>query len=332
MMPEQAGALVIANNNFFLNRSGQTPRYIICHGTAGGNSAVNIATYFASTVGTANPVSSHYVIDQQGVVVQCVSEANGAWANGAYSSGHATFWNENVNPNLTTISIEHVKAHTDNSDTLTDAQFEASWKLINDICERWDIPKKLADASGGITGHFSIDPVNRSRCPGPYPWDTLIANINGGGDTMLELTDPTVARYFQAGANGSWACVNGVTMIGDNLKFYRGNNGLALLGLPLSNEIYPKNFPGTAIVPCERGIIAYDPGRTIDNPLIAGHCYLLHIDKGPGLDLITNNATATLNNQITSLKSQVSSLMTQLQGLQTLQAKLAQIKQFVATL
>jgi len=331
MMPDYTGALVIANNNYYSNRNGLTPRYVICHGTAGGNSATGIANYFASTVGGANPVSSHYIIDQQGVVVQCVAESDGAWANGAFSSGHATFWNENVNPNLISISIEHVKAHTDNSDMLTDAQFEASWKLINDICSRWNIPKKLVDASGGITGHFSIDPVSRARCPGPYPWDTMIANINGG-DTMLELTDPTVARYFHAGANGSWVCSNGVTLIGDNLKFYRSNNGLALLGLPLSNEIYPKNFPGTAIVPCERGIITYDPGRTIDNPLLTGHCYLLHIDKGPGLDLITSNATATLNNQIATLKVQVTSLMSQLQGLQTLQAKLAQIKQFVANL
>jgi N-acetyl-anhydromuramyl-L-alanine amidase AmpD len=35
-----------------------------------------------------------------------------------------------------------------------------------------------ADAIGGITGHSSIDPVSRSHCPGPYPWDELFTYLN----------------------------------------------------------------------------------------------------------------------------------------------------------
>ena len=53
-------------------------------GTAGGSSAENIAAWFQ------NPdaqVASHYVIGQDGTVVQCVDESDGAWANGRIESG-----------------------------------------------------------------------------------------------------------------------------------------------------------------------------------------------------------------------------------------------------
>lgn len=167
------------NNNCFPNRNGYRPRYVILHGTAGGSSAQAIANYFASTQGTANPVSAHYVIGTDGSVVQCNSENDGAYANGFISAGADSWWDLNINPNNITITIEHCKPSTDNSDSLTPPQQGASFQLIQAICQRWNIPMRAADADGGITGHFSIDPVNRSRCPGPYPWDALWAFLKG---------------------------------------------------------------------------------------------------------------------------------------------------------
>jgi hypothetical protein len=169
----------IPNNNYFANRSGLKPRYVIIHGTAGGTSAQAIANYFVSTQGTPNPVSSNYVAGQDGAIVRCVDEANGAFANGYLSPGHDAFWNESINPNLITISIEHCNPANDNSAPLTTAQKAASFALIRDICQRNNIPMRVADANGGITVHFSIDPVNRLRCPGNYPWPALWAYLKG---------------------------------------------------------------------------------------------------------------------------------------------------------
>src|SRR5690349_13881612 len=138
-MPDEIGAIWIPNKNFFPNRDGYKPSYIILHGTAGGTNAVAIADYFASTQNTANPVSAHYVVGTDGVVVQCNNESDGAYSNG-YVSGasgtsgngngngyHDSWWDSDINPNLLTISIEHVKSATDNSNQLTAAQQQASF-------------------------------------------------------------------------------------------------------------------------------------------------------------------------------------------------------------
>jgi N-acetylmuramoyl-L-alanine amidase len=296
-MTDQAGALWVPNGNAFVGRDGLKPRYVILHGTAGGTSAQAIANYFASTQGGNNPVSATYVIGTDGTIVQCNSEADGAWANGVFSNGHDSWWDTQVNPNNITISIEHCKASSDNSDALTQPQQAASFKLIHDICQRWNIPMRLADADGGITGHFSIDPVNRSRCPGTYPWDELWAFLKGAGgtETMLDLTDPVVQTFFTDGGNGSWKCKkNGVILFGGNLSFYRSKGGPALFGLPLANELYPSQYPGTAIVPCERVLIVYDPERKIDNPPIHGSGYLLHINSEIGQKLLMQEKNGTI--------------------------------------
>ncbi|GCE12676.1 N-acetylmuramoyl-L-alanine amidase [Tengunoibacter tsumagoiensis] len=300
MNADEEGVTVIPNQNYFPDRNGQKPLYVILHGTAGGTSAEAIANFFATTENTNNPVSSHYVIGQDGKVVQCVPESGGAWANGIFSAGHEPFWNTSINPNNSTISIEHCKPSSDNSDPLTSAQQAASFQLIQHICQRWKIPMRTADASGGITGHFSIDPVSRSRCPGNYPWDQLWSYLKGGG-SMLQLTDPSVQPFFSDGGNGAWKCKNGVVLLGANLTFYRTYGGPGLLGLPLSNEIYPPQHPNTAIVPCERAIIIYDPNRSVDNPPISGPCYLLHIDSGLGQQLLAQSTNTALQTYINKL-------------------------------
>lgn len=179
---DEENVLWIPSPNYFPGRSGHIPRWIIVHGTAGFNSAEDVGYYFQTA-----EVATHYTIGREGRVVQSVEEIHGAWANG-YISGpsgksgdvghHDHWWNKDINPNLLTISIEHVKPSRDNSDEITQAQKEASFCLIEHICQRHNIPRRLADEHGGITGHYSMDPVNRSFCPGPYPWDELIMYLN----------------------------------------------------------------------------------------------------------------------------------------------------------
>jgi len=169
----ERNALWIPSNNYFPGRFGHTPHWIIIHGTAGFSSAEEVGHYFQRA-----DVATHYIIGQDGTLVCCVDEEDGAWGNGGVTKGHDPWWSRTLNPNLVTISIEHVKPSRDNSDELMDIQKRASFTLIKQICDRYNIPKRRADADGGITGHYSMDPVHRSFCPGPYPWDELFAFLN----------------------------------------------------------------------------------------------------------------------------------------------------------
>jgi len=141
---------------------------------------------------------------------------------------------------------------------------------------------------------------------------------------MLSLTDPVVEKYFVAGDNGTWRCKsNGVILQNANLNFYRSYGGPAMFGLPLTNEIYLSAYPNTAIVPCERAIICYDPSRKIDNPPIGTQSYLMHINLGVGQQMIAKALVDPLNVQISTLKSQLSTTQSQLTTLQS-QLKAAQ--------
>jgi N-acetyl-anhydromuramyl-L-alanine amidase AmpD len=190
-------------------RNGHTAKYVIIHGTAGGTSAVAIANYFKSTEGSpTDPKSTHYIIGTDGQIVQVIAEANTAWGNGILSAGHDPWWSTGLNPNFVTISIEHCKASQDNSDELTEAQKAASFLLIKHICERHNVPKRKADARGGITGHCSIDPVSRSHCPGPYPWDDLFAYLTEE-DTVNNIDQLKAAGWKYEEQQKIWTAPNG---------------------------------------------------------------------------------------------------------------------------
>ena len=167
----------IPSPNYFPARAGYSPRWIIIHGTAGFGSAEEVGYYFQQA-----EVATHYIIGRDGVIVQCVGEQDGAWGNGGVTEGHAKWWTREINPNNVTISIEHVKPARDNSDELTEIQKAVSFQLVQRICRRHGIPGRWADADGGITGHYSMDPLYRSFCPGPYPWDELFSFLEDKND------------------------------------------------------------------------------------------------------------------------------------------------------
>src|SRR2546429_5106772 len=203
-MSDYKDAIWYPNNNFFSNTGKKS--FVIIHGTAGGSSAQGIASFFRSTEGTDHPASTHYIVGQDGAVVQTIAEKDGAYGNGVVNND-----NWSGNPNFYTISVEHVKPSTDNSDALTDAQKQASFKLVKDICERNGIGMHDADDNTGITGHFAIDPVNRARCPGLYPWSELWAYLAGNQqpqeeeEIVIGFDNPVIAAYFE-GNDTAWRC------------------------------------------------------------------------------------------------------------------------------
>ena len=167
----------IPSPNHWNGREGHTPLWLILHGTDANTNDYDGAYETAGWFQT-NSVSANYVVGRRGLVAQCVQESDAPYANGGVTNTptrkHDPWWSSDLNPNLVTISIEHVKhAGNNNADALTPTQQQASFALIYDICKRNNIPMRQADAHGGITGHFSMDPLERAYCPGTYPWNEL---------------------------------------------------------------------------------------------------------------------------------------------------------------
>jgi N-acetyl-anhydromuramyl-L-alanine amidase AmpD len=182
-MVDQAGAIAmfVPADNVFPGYWNHKPLWVCIHKTAGFHTAQDVAAFFQTV---PDKRSAHYVVGQDGAIVQCVSESDGAGANCCPEVGHAAFLPEGINLNLLTISIEHVDPATDNSTPLTSAQKQASFKLVQGICARHGIPMKPGDASGGIIGHNQVNPINRAHCPGNYPWSELWTYLQKGSVSM----------------------------------------------------------------------------------------------------------------------------------------------------
>lgn len=279
----------VPDANVFPYYWGNTPKWVVIHKTASGGTAQDIANFFYHVLDRR---SSHYIVDQAGVVVQCVSEHDGAGANGDLQIGHAPYLPSGINMNLVTISIEHVDPAPDNSTPLTEAQKAASFALVLGICQRHNIPMRAGDGAGGIIRHADISPQTRALCPNNYPFDELYAYLQQGGHMSIDITNPVAASWYSD--IGGWWHLKGanpdLAIHGEILNTYRtmpssgAGAGITELGKPLTNEIAlidkdGKQLPGGAVYQVfERGGLVYDPQRALsDPPYSHGPCYRLLI-------------------------------------------------------
>jgi N-acetylmuramoyl-L-alanine amidase len=262
------------------DRGGHKLKYITLHKTAGFRKKEECADYFAQD-GVQS--SANFIIDPDGTFLQGIPTSLGPWANAPLGAKHADFLTE-INPNLECIAIEHIDPAEDNSTPLTDAAKDTSFRLIKCLCDAHGIPARRGDAAGGVIDHRDIDQVNRARCPGNYPHDELWAYLKGG-DTVAALTLKDVQDFFVDGGKGAWKSkTTDKVLQGQILKFYSLNNGLALFGLPVTDEQH--DIPGIIYSICERAVIVYDPKRVADHPPIddKSACYTAHIDGGAFLN------------------------------------------------
>lgn len=187
--------MYVDNSRVFLDANPHND--IVIHKTAGFSSAKQVAVFFATV---KDERSAHYIVGQNGEIIQCVREKDGAGANCCLSNNtsmwsYNTYWNRfnNTNLNLYTISIEHVDPDINNQTPLTEAQKEASFELVLDICKRKQI------TASHIWPHNSI---SNTVCPGNYPLQELkdyikknmqenVQNIpDGWTDNGMVLTAP----------------------------------------------------------------------------------------------------------------------------------------------
>jgi len=124
--------------------------------------------YFEGTIDWfQNPdsqASAHYLVSQEGEIVQMVREKDIAW--------HAGNWEYNQR----SIGIEHEdKGNWDKPNWATEELYQASAALVRYLCDKYGIPKDRTH----IIGHNEVPGVTKP-CPGPYwDWDYFMGLVKG---------------------------------------------------------------------------------------------------------------------------------------------------------
>jgi N-acetylmuramoyl-L-alanine amidase len=110
----------------------------------------------------AAKVSAHYLIEEDGRLVQLVAEERRAWHAGV------SFWKGERDINAVSIGIELVNpGHEFGYRDFPDAQIEALIGLLGAVRGRWEVP------GGRILGHSDVAP-DRKLDPGEkFPWKRL---------------------------------------------------------------------------------------------------------------------------------------------------------------
>ncbi len=110
-------------------------------------------------------VSAHYCIEEDGTVHRLVREDRRAWHAGK------SYWRGVTDINSASVGIELVNpGHEFGYRPFPDAQMEALLPLLDEIVQRWDVPR------ANVVGHSDIAPT-RKEDPGElFDWDLLAAH------------------------------------------------------------------------------------------------------------------------------------------------------------
>ncbi|SEO47010.1 N-acetylmuramoyl-L-alanine amidase [Methylobacterium sp. UNC300MFChir4.1] len=133
-------------------------------------------------------VSAHYLVFEDGGIVQMVPEARRAWHAGAGA------WKGETDVNSRSIGIEIVNpGHAGGLPPYPEAQVEAVIALARDVLGRWPIPPER------VLAHSDVAP-ERKEDPGEiFPWDRLAAAGVGHRVPPAHLQD---GRFFARGDAG----------------------------------------------------------------------------------------------------------------------------------
>lgn len=140
----------IGTVNFNLRK----PSFIIIHHTAQDSIQQTINTF----IKTKTQVSAHYIISEDGKVVQMLNDYLRAWHAGAST------WGKNTDINSSSIGIE-----LDNNGfkPFTEAQISSLVALLTKLKKDYNIPTQ------NILGHSDIAPGRKQDPSALFPWKTL---------------------------------------------------------------------------------------------------------------------------------------------------------------
>ena len=160
----------ISTVNFNLRK----PNFIIIHHTAQDSLAQTLKTF---TI-TKPQVSAHYVIAEDGRVVQMVNDYLRAW-----HGGNAT-WGKNSDINSSSIGIE-----LDNNGIkpFSDQQIISLLALLTKLKKDYNIP------THNIIGHADIAPTRKKDPSALFPWKLLA--LNGFGLWPDDILEPAPLNF-----------------------------------------------------------------------------------------------------------------------------------------
>jgi len=138
------------------NHEPRRPILIVLHATEQDGVQESLDTL--RTRNSGGPVSAHYLIGKEGALYQLVADDQRAWHAGP---GH---WGTITDVNSASIGIE---LDNNGESPFPPGQIAALLKLLDDLCERLDIPRTQ------IVAHADFAPT-RKRDPGRlFPWKQL---------------------------------------------------------------------------------------------------------------------------------------------------------------
>jgi N-acetyl-anhydromuramyl-L-alanine amidase AmpD len=154
------------------NYEARRPVLIVIHATEQESVGESLDTL--RTANSGGPVSSHYLIGDDGHVYQLVDDDQRAWHAGP---GH---WGTITDVNSASIGIE---LDNNGEQPFTPATIASLIRLLEDLCTRLDIPRTQ------VIGHADFAPT-RKRDPGfRFPWKQL-ADAGFGQWPQGPLVDP----------------------------------------------------------------------------------------------------------------------------------------------
>lgn len=158
----------IGTVNFNLRK----PNFVIIHHTAQDSLQQTIKTFTK----IETQVSSHYVISDDGKVVQMLNDYLRAWHAGNGS------WGKNTDINSTSIGIE---LDNNGSEVFSELQINSLLALLTKLKKDYNIPTQ------NIIGHSDIAPTRKKDPSALFPWKVLAERGFGiWSDAFLE-TAPT---------------------------------------------------------------------------------------------------------------------------------------------
>lgn len=154
------------------NFEARRPVIIVIHATEQKSAQQSLDTL--RTANSKGPVSSHYLIGDDGRIYQLVADGDRAWHAGGGS------WGTITDVNNASIGIE---IDNEVGEPYTEAQIASLLRLLEDLTTRLGIPKTQ------VIGHADLAPT-RKRDPGSlFPWQRL-AEAGFGRWPTGELVDP----------------------------------------------------------------------------------------------------------------------------------------------
>jgi N-acetylmuramoyl-L-alanine amidase len=154
----------ISTVNFNLRK----PNFVIIHHTAQDSLQQTVKTFTL----TRTQVSAHYIIGDDGEVVQMLNDYLRAWHGGNAS------WGKNSDINSASIGIE---LDNNGSEPFSEAQINSLLALLSRLKKEYNIPTQ------NIIAHSDIAPTRKSDPSALFPWKNL-AELGYGfwPDTELE--------------------------------------------------------------------------------------------------------------------------------------------------